>query len=52
MPHRTLHDAEDARIQANERYNQLQDANFELERGPHRTTACHGDFGVMVEGSK
>jgi outer membrane protein TolC len=29
----TLHDSEDARIQANERFNALQDADLELERG-------------------
>ena len=28
----TLHDVEDARVQANERYNALQDTSFELQK--------------------
>lgn len=47
----TLHDAEDARIQANERYNQLQDANFELERARIELLRATGDLEAWVEGS-
>jgi len=46
----TLHDAEDARIQANEHYNQLQDANFELQRGRIELLRTTGDLESWVEG--
>ncbi|HEX4427604.1 MAG TPA: TolC family protein [Terriglobales bacterium] len=48
----TLHDAEDARIQANERYNELQDANFELERGRIQLLRATGGLESWVEGGK
>ncbi|MGA9040705.1 MAG: TolC family protein [Terriglobales bacterium] len=48
----TLHDAEDARIQASDRYNQLQDANFELERGRIELLRATGDLESWVEGGK
>jgi outer membrane protein TolC len=48
----TLHDAEDARIQTNERYNQLQDANFELERGRIELLRATGDLESWLEGAK
>jgi outer membrane protein len=48
----TLHDAEDARLQANERYNQLQDANFELERGRIQLLRATGDLEAWVNGGK
>jgi outer membrane protein TolC len=48
----TLHDAEDARIQANERYNQLQDANFDLERGRIQLLRATGDLEAWVNGAK
>jgi outer membrane protein TolC len=48
----TLHDAEDARIQANERYNELQDANFELERGRIQLLRATGDLESWVQGGK
>jgi outer membrane protein TolC len=48
----TLHDAEDARIQANERYNQLQDANFDLIRGRIELLRATSDLEAWVEGAK
>jgi outer membrane protein TolC len=48
----TLHDAEDARIQANERYNQLQDANFDLQRGRIDLLCATGDLEAWIEGGK
>jgi outer membrane protein len=48
----TLHDAEDARIQANERYNQLQDANFDLIRGRIELLRATGDLQSWVDGAK
>jgi outer membrane protein TolC len=48
----TLHDAEDARVQASERYNQLQDANFELERGRIELLRATGDLESWIEGEK
>jgi outer membrane protein TolC len=48
----TLHDAEDARIQANERFNQLQDANFDLIRGRIELLRATGDLEAWVESAK
>jgi outer membrane protein TolC len=48
----TMHDAEDARIQACDRYQQLQDANFELERGRIELLRATGDLEAWVEGSQ
>ncbi len=48
----TLHDAENARVQADERYNQLQDANFEVERGHIELLRATGDLEAWVEGGK
>ncbi len=44
----TLHDAEDARVQANERYGELQDANFELERARIGLLRVTGELGNWV----
>jgi outer membrane protein len=48
----TLHDAEDARIQASDRYQQLQDATFQLERGRIELLRATGDLKAWVEGGK
>jgi outer membrane protein TolC len=48
----TLHDAEDARIQAGDRYQELQDANFQLERGRIELLRATGDLEAWVEGGK
>jgi outer membrane protein len=48
----TLHDAEDARIQADERYTQLQDANFDLERGRIQLLRATGDLEAWIGGVK
>jgi outer membrane protein TolC len=43
-----LHDAQDARDQANERYNTLQDANFELERARIMLLRATGDLESWI----
>jgi outer membrane protein TolC len=48
----TLHDVEDARGQANQRYDALQDANFELQRGRIALLRTTGDLEAWVGGSK
>ena len=48
----TLHDVEDARGQANQRYDALQDANFELQRGRIALLRATGDLEAWVGGSK
>jgi outer membrane protein TolC len=48
----TLHDAEDARIQANDRYNLLQDANFDLVRGRIDLLRATGDLEAWINGAK
>jgi hypothetical protein len=40
----TVHDLEDARVQTTERFNQLQDANFELERAQVTLLRATGDL--------
>lgn len=40
----TVHDLEDARVQSTERFNQLQDANFELERAQITLLRATGDL--------
>jgi outer membrane protein len=40
----TVHDLEDARVQTTERFNQLQDANFELERAQITLLRATGDL--------
>ncbi len=44
----TLHDSEDARIQANERFNALHDANFELERSQIALLRATGELESWV----
>jgi outer membrane protein TolC len=44
----TLHDAEDARVQANQRYSDLQDANFELQRARIALLRVTGELGNWV----
>ncbi len=44
----TLHDSEDARIQANERFNALHDANFELERSQITLLRATGELESWV----
>jgi outer membrane protein TolC len=44
----TLHDAEDARVQANERYEELQDANFELQRARISLLRATGELDSWV----
>jgi outer membrane protein len=48
----TLHDVEDARGRANQRYDALQDANFELQRGRIALLRATGDLEAWVGGSK
>ena len=48
----SLHDVEDARSQANQRYDALQDANFELQRGRLALLRATGDLEAWVGGSK
>ena len=48
----TLHDVEDARGQANQRYDALQDANFELQRGRIALLRATGELEAWVGGSK
>ena len=47
-----LHDVEDARTQANERYNALQDANFELQRAQVALLRATGELDSWVESGK
>ena len=44
----TLHDAEDARVQSNERFGALQDANFELDRARIALLRVTGELGSWV----
>jgi len=44
----TLHDEEDVRNQANERYDALQDANFELERARISLLRATGELNAWV----
>ena len=44
----TLHDAEDARVQANQRYGDLQDANFELQRARIALLRATGELESWV----
>jgi outer membrane protein TolC len=44
----TLHDLDDARSQANERYDSLQDTNFELERARISLLRLTGDLEAWV----
>ena len=44
----TLHDLDDARSQANERYNVLQDANFELARARISLLRATGELESWV----
>jgi outer membrane protein TolC len=44
----TLHDAEDARNQANERFNTLEDANFELQRARIMLLRATGELESWV----
>ena len=44
----TLHDLDDARNQANERYDTLQDTNFELERARISLLRATGDLEAWV----
>jgi outer membrane protein len=44
----TVHDLQDARDQANERYNLLQDANFELERAQIALLRATGELANWV----
>ena len=48
----TLHDVEDARGQANQRYDALQDVNFELQRGRIALLRATGDLEAWIGGSK
>lgn len=48
----TLHDADQARTQAQERYNALQDANFQLERARILLLRATGDLASWVGVSK
>jgi outer membrane protein len=43
-----LHDVEDARTQANERYNALRDASFELQRARISLLRATGELGAWV----
>ena len=44
----TLHDLDDARNQANERYDALQDTNFELERARISLLRATGELETWV----
>ncbi len=44
----TLHEEDNARAQAAERYTSLQDANFELERARINLLRATGDLGAWV----
>jgi outer membrane protein TolC len=44
----TLHEEEDARMQMNERYDSLQDAEFQLERARITLLRATGDLGAWV----
>jgi outer membrane protein TolC len=44
----TLHDAEDARVQSNERFGALQDADFELDRARIALLRVTGKLGNWV----
>ncbi len=46
------HDVQDAREQVNERYNSLQDANFELERAGITLLRATGELEAWVGGGK
>jgi outer membrane protein TolC len=48
----TLHETEDARTQANERYNSVQDADFQLERARIGLLRATGDLSAWVGVSK
>jgi outer membrane protein TolC len=48
----TLHDAEDARTQADERYNALQDASFELQRARIALLRTTGELDSWIGVSK
>jgi outer membrane protein len=48
----TLHDVEDARGQANQRYDALQDVNFELQRGRIALLRATGGLEAWIGGSK
>src|SRR5438093_1151647 len=48
----TIHDLQDARDQANDRYNILQDSNFELERAQIALLRATGDLANWVGVSK
>ena len=47
-----LHDVEDARTQSNERYNALQDANFELQRAQVALLRATGELDSWVDSWK
>lgn len=47
-----LHEAEDARTQADERYNALQDTNFELQRARITLLRATGELGSWIGVSK
>jgi outer membrane protein TolC len=44
----TIHDLQDARDQANERYNVLQDSSFELERAQIALLRATGELANWV----
>jgi outer membrane protein TolC len=46
------HDVQDAREQVNERYNSLQDANFQLERAQITLLRATGELESWVGSSK
>ena len=48
----SLHEQEDARTQVNERYNGLQDADFQLERARITLLRVTGDLGAWVGAGK
>jgi outer membrane protein TolC len=48
----TWHDAEDAREQADQRFNNLQDANFDLERGRIALMRATGTLESWVQSAK
>ncbi len=48
----SLHDAADARTQFDERYDALQDANFQLERGRIALLSATGELENWVESAK
>jgi hypothetical protein len=48
----TLHDIDDARNQTNERYDALQDTNFELERARITLLRSTGELEAWVGVSK